>query len=816
MGGKATRFLFILGVLVWFVGGASWGQTEGKKSLRSPASSPTQARLQGASHPSIPGTSIQSAPASVVRPSGPEQAVSSSLQQQPGRTNGITEYGALGVNGIALGFGDSSSYIAIPYSPAFYQNIDGTIEMWIYPTQSVGSFPPQELVSKGTTQHQEFLFGIYMNKLYFRIDSTDVFADGDTIPVGRWSHVAVTWTGGGPYVVNFYLNGAFNGSTDTLYSSWSHNTDSLVIGAAANKAWWREAFTGYIDEVRFWNPALPQARIALNRFLGLGNGYLANDTSAITWATAYNGLIDSWTFNGPPPAYDDIGGNVGFFRGSAFTAPWTAGEPMPYNFALLLPGDDSAYVKAPTNTGFDQNVAGSVEMWVRPLNISNTPVMLSKGSTSTMAFAWGISRIDSTQFFRIGTTVYDDTSKIKMNAWSHLAVTWSAGPDFIVKFYHNGTLTRIDTSSAAWNINTDPLIIGGIIVPAWSYEAFTGYIDEVRFWHRQLTTAEIQSQMFVSGRALSTDPDLYGHWNFDGNLNNFGHLSNINGSFNNGKPNDARLTAYRLENFSGPPSGVYGSHSTVLNWYYGGSPNPWPVDFTQAAPFKAIPDDDTTGIVDSMVVTNPVGTVSSVTAFLAIDHTFIGDLQVRLVAPNGQSRLLLDNDGDGNENALTFFDDGFGENAASNTYFAPWGYLHPMEAMGNFGSSTVQGTWKIKVLDNAAFDVGVLKGWGLRFVNTVGVKDDGGRVPVSFALEQNYPNPFNPSTTIRFGIPRETEVSLVLYNILGQQVATLINETVKPGNHSVIFNASQLASGTYFYRLTAGSYTATKKMMLIK
>lgn len=83
-------------------------------------------------------------------------------------------------------------------------------------------------------------------------------------------------------------------------------------------------------------------------------------------------------------------------------------------------------------------------------------------------------------------------------------------------------------------------------------------------------------------------------------------------------------------------------------------------------------------------------------------------------------------------------------------------------------------------------------------------------------LFQNYPNPFNPSTTISFSIPEEDFVSLKVFNSLGEEVAKLINETKPAGNYSVSFNASDLTSGVYFYKINAGSFVEIKKMVLMK
>lgn len=98
--------------------------------------------------------------------------------------------------------------------------------------------------------------------------------------------------------------------------------------------------------------------------------------------------------------------------------------------------------------------------------------------------------------------------------------------------------------------------------------------------------------------------------------------------------------------------------------------------------------------------------------------------------------------------------------------------------------------------------------------NPVGVAGLG--IPTTFALEQNYPNPFNPTTVIRFGIPEQSNVILRVYNILGQEVATLLNTVKAAGWHEVNFNAAQLGSGLYIYRIEAKDFVSIKKMMLVK
>ncbi len=97
------------------------------------------------------------------------------------------------------------------------------------------------------------------------------------------------------------------------------------------------------------------------------------------------------------------------------------------------------------------------------------------------------------------------------------------------------------------------------------------------------------------------------------------------------------------------------------------------------------------------------------------------------------------------------------------------------------------------------------------------IKEESGvNAPASYELGQNYPNPFNPSTNIRFAIPAKSFVSLKVFNVIGQEVATLVNDELTAGSYSFNFDAGRLTSGIYFYKLSAGNFTETRKMNLLK
>ncbi len=100
------------------------------------------------------------------------------------------------------------------------------------------------------------------------------------------------------------------------------------------------------------------------------------------------------------------------------------------------------------------------------------------------------------------------------------------------------------------------------------------------------------------------------------------------------------------------------------------------------------------------------------------------------------------------------------------------------------------------------------------FISTISVLNE--NIPNNYVLQQNYPNPFNPSTTIEFSIPKTEFVTLKIYNLLGQEVATLVSERLRAGSYTYSWDAGVLASGVYYYNLTAGEFQEVKKMILLR
>ena len=100
--------------------------------------------------------------------------------------------------------------------------------------------------------------------------------------------------------------------------------------------------------------------------------------------------------------------------------------------------------------------------------------------------------------------------------------------------------------------------------------------------------------------------------------------------------------------------------------------------------------------------------------------------------------------------------------------------------------------------------------------NLIGIQQIGNSVPAKYNLSQNYPNPFNPETSIEFDLPQSASTTLLIYDLTGRVVESLVNRQLSRGRYKVTIDGNRLSSGVYFYRLTSGDYFNTKKFVLIK
>ena len=236
---------------------------------------------------------------------------------------------------------------------------------------------------------------------------------------------------------------------------------------------------------------------------------------------------------------------------------------------------------------------------------------------------------------------------------------------------------------------------------------------------------------------------------------------------------------------------------------------------------KTIADNSST--VDTINATgpSPKGKVLKVSIQLdSLLHPFVRDLIITLrhqgVSDTLVNRLTTPAGGSGaNFIATTFDDDATGSiGRVSGSYT---GAFRPLQPLSVFNGMDVDGPWILDIFDAQSGNTGTLEAWSLSIDAEVltGVEPTR-ELPVSITLSQNYPNPFNPTTTIRYGLPAKLQITLIVYNSLGQQVAMLASGEQDAGFHEVRFNADRLASGMYFYRLMAGEFVQTRKLALVR
>ncbi len=152
------------------------------------------------------------------------------------------------------------------------------------------------------------------------------------------------------------------------------------------------------------------------------------------------------------------------------------------------------------------------------------------------------------------------------------------------------------------------------------------------------------------------------------------------------------------------------------------------------------------------------------------------------------------------------------------------GYFKPQQPLSQFSGLSMEGYWILKIYDRATGNQGVLKSWSVDFAlssQPAGIHDESIEIPQGFILSQNYPNPFNTLTKIEFVVPPgsgggKQAVSLLVYDARGAEVSNLFSGSQMPGNYELSFDGTNLPGGFYYYKLSAGNFTTSRKMVLLK
>jgi len=203
-------------------------------------------------------------------------------------------------------------------------------------------------------------------------------------------------------------------------------------------------------------------------------------------------------------------------------------------------------------------------------------------------------------------------------------------------------------------------------------------------------------------------------------------------------------------------------------------------------------------------------------------HTNDDDLEFTLIHNNIRDTAIYRVGSSGDNLIGTVLNDS-AANSIENGSPPFTGAFRPSKPLSKFNGASVDGDWILQIYDRATGNTGIFEAWSLSFrlEEVIGIQPVSSEIPTQFTLSQNYPNPFNPSTKIRFTIPKagaqnNMPVQLKVYDILGRELETLVNESLKPGTYEADFDGSKYSSGVYYCRLIIGDLSETRKMILNK
>ena len=626
------------------------------------------------------------------------------------------------------------------------------------------------------------------------------------LALNGWSHFSVTFRNASPNndTIRFYINGTLIQSFISNIQPLSNSSDSLRVGNCYTPNNYANGLRGRLDDLRIYKTVKTSSIIPTDRGIPLGMELFSN-VSLLNGSNYYRLLISAWNFNGSGVDrvgnYNDLSAIGGtYFSGNGFS-------PDNYrtqgNFYMRFPG--GSWLSAPdgTNSIYDLDTACTIEAWVYINAYRTSPqTIVSKGTSGySYILAIGSSPSNSPIFIlNSGTKLIQSSRQILPRVWTHIAAAYVATTGQM-SLYVNGAMDTTRTFSPGnINLSNDSFYVGRSLFGENMY----GSIDAIKISKYAKTSPEIINFLHTSVDNLNYTggSGLQSSYNFEGNT-----IDNISG----GNILIPRVNVYfeRLNNTGGAGGAGMAPLLRTSNTDAG---------FINSSYFlsnKRLHIGNGTTIGDSILINNISG-ANRLSIALLMNHTSINNVTLNLRAPNGTNVNFLSGINTANNDIITVFDDL--ADSLTSAFLVPLSMrVRPTSPLSALPQNNQNGYWRLSVTDNTTSnDSGRVYIWGIKFISTVKVQNNNSNIPNKFALYQNYPNPFNPMTKFKFQMPKTSLVKLIIYDVLGSEITTLVNEELNPGTYEVEWDASGLSSGVYFYTLRAGEFTESKKMLLIK
>ncbi len=721
-------------------------------------------------------------------------------------------------------FDGIDDYLSTPSSTELNLDSAFTVEGWVYLQDTIGA--NKTIISSVNTSFSDGYAVLIQGssssptnagKLQLNLNGGNnnfLQTAGTRFALNTWTHFSITFRDAAPNsdTIRLYINGSLIQAFTSNIAPLSNSTDPLRVGNSYIPGNLSNGLRGRLDDLRIYKTQKTAAVIANDRGIPI-NFALISNVNILDNSNYFRQLCAAWLFDGN--GSDGVGlpnilsSNNGVYYTGNFFNP--ANYRNQSNYYMRIPG--GSWLSTPDNSGsiFDLDSLCTIEAWVYIDAYRNSPQTIISKGLSSYSYILAISSIPSNSPMLIlnsGSKIILSSKPILPRVWTHIAATYRGETGELALFVNGNLDTNRFLTTGTITVSNDSAFIGRSLFGEYMY----GCIDGIKISKFVKTQTEIKNFIYTSIDNLnvpggSSDQCSY---NFEGNtINNIG----LNYPF---KP-IANVNFERLNNISGA-SGY--SQPPVIR-LSNNDPG-----FTNSSYLLNngrffIPNGST--VRDSILISGTSGTNRMAVAVL-MNHTSVNDLTLNLRAPNGTSVNFHSAQGSTNNDIMTVFDDI--ADSLSGNLMAPFSsFIRPVNPLSSLPQTNQNGYWRLSVTDAAGnVDSGRVYMWGIKFISLTGINITNNNIPGKFYLHQNYPNPFNPVTSIKFEIPLSRRVSegrgvfvkLIIFDLLGREVTQLINQQVQPGSYSVSWNASQYSSGVYFYRITSGEFSDTKKMLLIK
>lgn len=513
-------------------------------------------------------------------------------------------------------------------------------------------------------------------------------------------------------------------------------------------------------------------------------------------------------------------------------------EDRPGGQAVRFDANQSSYIQFEYNPAL--SISGNsitVEAWVRKDGASQEGAVIL-GNNSGGSSGYSLALVDDGASSRVAFTptsssirhVTSSTS-LEPDTWYHVAGVYQDGDSFI---YINGALdnTRSNSSRSIGN-SSHGLVVGANHLGSDNY--FIGDVDEVRIWHESLDGTLIQE--YFDQPLMGNEENLIGYWRFDetggevayGSAQRPMHGQLINGpqfvssEIFEGDPFRPMLATpeHEAEDQEVPLTFEWHPVDNAVHYELEISRNQ---GFSPVILEREIPDTTTTIDMGLEYDSTYYWRVRAMTGQFHTNWSEVWSFTTELPVPETPEWEPAD----GEEDVPTSLTLAWTESERAETYRVQMSTDHEFSST-LIDSAGIEQT----VLDIDNLDASTTYYWRVLASNRTGesnwsdtlefttvatsIGNQVAGIPADYQLNQNYPNPFNPTTKIEFALPVAAEVRLEVFDVIGNRVAVLVNRAQKQaGWHEVTFDASNLSSGLYIYRIQAGSYAETKKLTLIK